>query len=46
MSGLGLRGDRRLLEPVGDIPPAEYEMLYWTESGRTDTVVLTELSLH
>ena len=38
--------NRRLLEPIGDIPPAEYEMLYWTESGRTDTVGLTELSLH
>jgi hypothetical protein len=32
--------------PFGDIPPAEYEMLYWTESGRTDTVGLTERSLH
>jgi putative transposase len=21
---------RRRLEPIGDIPPAEYEMLYWT----------------
>ena len=38
--------NRRLLEPIGDIPPAEYEMLYWTESGGTDTVGLTELSLH
>jgi len=38
--------NRRLLESIGDIPPAEYEMLYWTESGRTDTVGLTELSLH
>jgi transposase InsO family protein len=38
--------NRRLLEPIGEIPPAEYEMLYWTESGRTDTVGLTELSLH
>jgi transposase InsO family protein len=38
--------NRRLLEPIGDIPPAEYEMRYWTESGRTDTVGLTELSLH
>ena len=38
--------NRRLLEPIGDIPPAEYEMLYWTESGRTATVGLTELSLH
>ena len=38
--------NRRLLEPIGDIPPAEYEMLYWTESGRTDTVGFKELSLH
>jgi putative transposase len=38
--------NRRLLEPIGDIPPAEYEMLYWTGSDRTDTVGLTELSLH
>ena len=38
--------NRRLLEPIGDIPPTEYEMLYWTESGSTDTVGLTELSLH
>jgi len=38
--------NRRLLEPIGDIPPAEYEMLYWTESGGTDTVGLKELSLH
>jgi transposase InsO family protein len=37
---------RRLFEPIGDIPPAEYEMLYWTEVDRTDTVGLTELSLH
>jgi len=37
--------NRRLLEPIGDIPPAEYEMLYWTGSNRTDTVGLTELSL-
>ena len=38
--------NRRLLEPIGNIPPAEYEMLYWTGSGRTDAVGLTELSLH
>ena len=38
--------NRRLLEPIGNIPPAEYEMLYWTGSGRTDTVGLKELSLH
>lgn len=44
VASVGSRG--RLLEPIGDIPPAEYEMLYWTESGGTDTVGLTELSLH
>ena len=38
--------NRRLLEPIGDIPPAEYEMLFWTGSGRMDTVGLTERSLH
>jgi transposase InsO family protein len=38
--------NRRLLEPIGNIPPAEYEMLYWTESDGTDTVGLTEMSLH
>lgn len=38
--------NRRLLEPIGDIPPVEYEMLYWTETGGTDTVGLTERSLH
>jgi putative transposase len=37
--------NRRLLEPIGDIPPAEYEMLYWTGSNGADTVGLTELSL-
>jgi len=37
--------NRRLLEPIGDIPPAEYETRYWIESGRTDTVGLKELSL-
>ena len=38
--------NQRLLEPIGDIPPAEYEMLYWTGSERTVTVGLTEPSLH
>jgi transposase InsO family protein len=38
--------NRRLLEPIGNVPPAEYEMLYWRETGRPDTVGLTELSLH
>jgi len=38
--------NRRRLEPIGDIPPAEYEMLYWTGNDRADKVGLTELSLH
>jgi len=38
--------NRRLLEPIGDIPPAEYEELYWMGFEGTGTVVLTELSLH
>ncbi len=38
--------NRRLLEPIGNIPPAEYEIRYWTESGRTDTVGLKQPSLH
>lgn len=38
--------NRRLLEPICDIPPAEYDMLYWTESGGTDTIELTDLRLH
>ena len=37
--------NRRPLEPIGDIPPAEYEMLYWTGGNSTDTVGLTERSL-
>lgn len=37
--------NRRLLEPIGDMPPAEYEMLYWTGNHGADTVGLTELSL-
>ena len=38
--------NRRLFEPIGDIPPAEYELNYWTGSERTDTVGLTQPSLH
>ena len=37
---------RRLLEPIGDIPPAEYEAIYWLENDKTDTVGLKEPSLH
>lgn len=38
--------NRRLFESIGNIPPTEYDMLYWTGSDRTDTVGLKELSLH
>jgi putative transposase len=37
---------RRLLEPIGDIPPAEFEALYWLENAKADTVGLKEPSLH
>ncbi len=38
--------NRRLLEPIGDIPPTEFEALYWLENGNTDSVELKEMSLH
>jgi len=38
--------NRRLLEPIGDIPPAEFEALYWLENDKTDTVGVKEMSLH
>ena len=38
--------NRRLLEPIGDIPPAEFEMLYWQGIDRTDTVGVKQASLH
>ncbi len=38
--------NRRLLEPIGDIPPAEYEMIYWQGIERTDNVRLKQASLH
>ncbi len=38
--------NQRLLEPIGDIPPSEYEMLYLTGIGTTDRVGFTNLSLH
>ena len=31
--------NRRLLQPIGDVPPAEYEMLYYqTTSSRSSTL--------
>ena len=38
--------NRRLLEPIGDIPPAEFEALYWLEQTASATVGLKEMSLH
>ena len=38
--------NRRLLEPIGDIPPAEFEGLSWLEQAANDTVGLKEPSLH
>jgi len=38
--------NRRLLEPIGDVPLAEYEELYWMGIEGTGTVGLTEVSLH
>ena len=36
---------RRLLEPIGNIPPAEFEADYWTREAREDTDGLKQLSL-
>jgi transposase InsO family protein len=36
---------RRLLEPIGDIPPAELEAIYWKEKAANDTLRLKEPSL-
>lgn len=38
--------NRRLLEPIGDIPPSEFEGLYWLEQAANDTVESKEVSLH
>jgi putative transposase len=38
--------NHRLLEPIGDIPPAEFEGLYWLERTANDTVGLNESGLH
>lgn len=38
--------NRRLLEPIGDIPPAEYEANFWMGIDRSDTVGLKHASLH
>ena len=36
---------RRLLEPIGDIPPAEYEATYWATQACEDTDRLKQPSL-
>jgi len=38
--------DCRLLEPIGDIPPAKYEANYWCGIDKNDTVGLKQASLH
>jgi transposase InsO family protein len=38
--------NERLLEPIGDIPPAEFEGLHWLEKEANDIVGLKESSLH
>jgi len=37
--------NHRLLEPIGDIPPAEFEGLYWLEQAANDTVGVKEQGL-
>lgn len=37
--------NHRLLEPIGDIPPAEFEGLYWLEQAANDTVGVKESGL-
>jgi putative transposase len=37
---------RRLLEPIGDVPPAEFEAAYWRKEGASSNIAgLTEASL-
>ncbi len=33
---------RRLLEPIGNIPPAEFEAYYWGKEGQEETEGLKE----
>jgi transposase InsO family protein len=37
--------NERLLEPIGDIPPVEFEGLYWLERAANDTVGVKESGL-
>jgi len=41
----GLVQHRRLLEPIGDISPAEYEAAYWAAQACEDTDRLKQPSL-
>ncbi len=36
---------RRLLEPIGHVPPSEFEAAYWRKEGSTEAVRLNEPSL-
>jgi transposase InsO family protein len=36
---------RRLLEPIGDVPPAEFEAAYWSKEGSDEGARLRDLSL-
>jgi putative transposase len=36
---------RRLLEPIGDVPPAEFEAAYWSEEGSEQRATLRDPSL-
>ena len=38
--------DALALTAIGDIPPAEFEGLYWLEQAANDAVGLKEPSLH
>ena len=37
---------RRLLEPIGDIPPAEFEEMFYAGQTLIDDEGLKQLSLH
>jgi putative transposase len=36
---------RRLLEPIGDVPPAEFEAAYWSKEGSEEHTTLRDPSL-
>jgi len=36
---------RRLLEPIGDVPPAEFEAAYWSKEGSDEHATLRDPSL-